>query len=235
MGGASESEAPVEAPAELEAGTAKPAPPPPAKAFFSLTRLWQTARHLVVFLVLTFMHAFALIIFKLNVVDGEYPFSSASTLVVTEAFKLVIATQLHRRELMAEGEAASRAGIVASFRRTATPSLTVATVTIAAMYTANNLLSYFCVAQMDPGTLSIAKATVPYLTAMVLHLFGRPVNPLKWACIVLQCTGVAITQYHPPRAVGEVGSATLYTWNMYMWLVVSVLITTTASVSTSES
>lgn len=185
------------------------------------------------FLLLTFMHAFALIVFKLNVVDGEYPFSSASTLVTTEGLKLLLATQLHRRELMAEGAAAGPAGILASFGRTATPALWVATVTISAMYTANNLLSYFCVRKMDPGTLSIAKALVPYLTAMALQLFGRPVNSLKWACIVLQCTGVATTQYHPPvtDSNGEHhATATLYSWDMYVYLALSVAITTSSSV-----
>lgn len=196
----------------------------------SISSLWATARHLVVFMVLTFMHAFALLAFKLNVVDGEYPFSSASALVSTELLKLLMATQLHRVELKREGAPAGLAGLVASFRRTATPSLIASTTTITVMYTANNLLSYFCVAQMDPGTLSIAKALVPYLTAIVLQLFGRPVNALKWACIVLQCAGVATTQYHPKMAGDGGDSVTLYSWDMYLWLTLSVAITTTASV-----
>ena len=67
---------------------------------------------------------------------------------MTEALKLGLATQLHRRELMAAGFSSGPNGIAASFRRTATPRLIIATATIAVMYTANNLLSYFCIAQM---------------------------------------------------------------------------------------
>ena len=149
----------------------------------------------LVFLVLTVMHAFALLVFKLNAVDGSYPFSSASTVVVTEAVKLCLATALHKREIRLQPDATRPAGLIDSFRRTASCRLVLATCIVSAMYTGNNLLTYYCVAQMDPGTLAIAKSLVPYLTAIVLQLFGRAVNGLQWACIILQCTGVATTQY----------------------------------------
>ena len=191
----------------------------------SPTAVWKASTHVVIFVVLTMMHAFALLVFKLNEIDGEYPFSAASILVVVEGLKLVLATLLHRGELIAIGAPAGPIGFVASFRRTSTCSLVNATVTISAMYTVNNLLSFFCVRKMDPGTLSIAKSLVPYLTAVVLQFFGRPVNPLKWACIILQCSGVAATQYH-----GDSQSPTLYSFDMYMWLALSVVITTTSSV-----
>ena len=181
----------------------------------------------LVFLVLTFMHALALLIFKLNAVDGSYPFSSASTVVITEAVKLCLATALHRREIRLQPATTRPSGLIDSFRRTASRCLVLETCIVSAMYTGNNLLSYYCVAQMDPGTLAIAKSLVPYLTAIVLQLFGRTVNGLQWACIILQCTGVATTQYVDHSADGSAG---LYSWSSYAWLATSVVITTTSSV-----
>ena len=179
----------------------------------------------LVFCVLTFMHALALLVFKLNAVDGSYPFSSASTVVVTEAVKLCLATALHRREIRLQPAATRPSGLVEPFRRTASRWLALETCIVSAMYTANNLLSYYCVAQMDPGTLAIAKSLVPYLTAIVLQLFGRTVNGLQWACIILQCTGVATTQY-----VDQDQTEELYSWSSYAWLAISVVITTISSV-----
>lgn len=72
----------------------------------------------LVFLVLTFMHALALLIFKLNAVDGSYPFSSASTVVVTEAVKLCLATALHQREIRLQPATTWPSGLVDSFRAT---------------------------------------------------------------------------------------------------------------------
>ena len=180
-----------------------------------------------VFLVLTFMHAFALLVFKLNAANGSYPFSSASTIVVTEAVKLCLATALHRREIRLQPAENRPLGFRDSFCRTASCRLVFTTCIVSAMYTANNLLSYFCVAQMDPGTLAIAKSLVPYLTAIVLQLFGRTVNGLQWACIILQCTGVATTQYVDHNADE---AAVLYAWTSYAWLALSVTITTLSSV-----
>ena len=130
----------------------------------SPTAVWKASTHVVIFVVLTMMHAFALLVFKLNEIDGEYPFSAASILVVVEGLKLVLATLLHRGELIAIGAPAGPIGFVASFRRTSTCSLVIATVTISAMYTVNNLLSFFCVRKMDPGTLSYCQVarTVPH-------------------------------------------------------------------------
>ena len=179
----------------------------------------------LVFLVLTFMHALALLVFKLNAVDGSYPFSSASTVVVTEAVKLCLATALHQREIRLQPATTRPSGLVESFRRSASRWLVFETCIVSAMYTGNNLLSYYCVAQMDPGTLAIAKSLVPYLTAIVLQLFGRTVNGLQWACIILQCTGVATTQY-----ADHDGSNGLYSWSSYAWLAISVAITTISSV-----
>merc|ERR1740138_1132529 len=88
------------------------------------------------------------------------------------------------------------AGIVASFRQTATLKVWLATATVAVLYAVNNLLSFYLVAQTDPGTLAIAKATVPYLCAILLRVLGRPLTDIQWCCIILQCTGVAVTQYH---------------------------------------
>ena len=196
--------------------------------------------HLIIFFVLTFLHAAALLVFKLSLVDGAYPFSSASVLSTTELFKLFLATNLHRREIANMSAATRPDGIVDSFRKTATPGLWFAVFVIAAMYTANNLLTFFCLARVDPGTLAIAKALVPYVTAVALQIFGRSVNGLQWACIVLQCVGVATTQYkggasHGPAAAGlnttaAEGEGLTYSVEMYMFLALSIVITTLSSV-----
>merc|ERR1719487_2117001 len=68
-----------------------------AKAQRGLTS--KMVQHLVVFVVLTFMHALALLVFKLCAVDHSYPFSPASALFCTEVTKLFLATFLHHREI----------------------------------------------------------------------------------------------------------------------------------------
>jgi UDP-sugar transporter A1/2/3 len=216
-----------------DGGNATVAPPGDVSHSLStwVVSVWKRFTHLCIFLTLTFMHAFALLIFKLNAVDGQYPFSPASALVMTESLKFVLATALLTRDLRSAENAPPTSTSVKellmdSFQRDASWSLIGATTVISGMYSCNNLLSYFCVRKMDPGVLAIAKALVPYLTAVVLQLFGRPVNDLQWACIVLQCTGVATTQF---RSGGE-GSTTNYSWDMYAFLALSVLITTFSSV-----
>ena len=92
---------------------------------------------LLVFFVLTFIHAFALVSFKLNEVDGVYPFSTASAVVSTELVKLVLATSLHCQEIAQMPADTRPSGLVDSFRRTATPSLVFATCVLSMMYTVN--------------------------------------------------------------------------------------------------
>ena len=189
--------------------------------------------HFVVFFVLTFIHAAALLVFKMSLVDGAYPFSSASVLSMTEFFKFLLASYLHRREITQMDVTTRPDGIVDSFCRTSTPGLWLAVFVIAALYTANNLLTFFCLARVDPGTVAIAKALVPYVTAIALQLAGRAVNGLQWACIVLQCLGVATTQFHgssnhAPTAKNEV--KLVYSNEMYFWLFLSVVLTTLTSV-----
>ena len=177
---------------------------------------------LIVFFVLTFMHALALLVFKFCAVNGSYPFSPASALVCTEATKLVLATWLHRHEIRGMPEATRPVGLLDSFRLTATPAVWTATAVIAALYTVNNLLSYYLVAKTDPGTLAIAKATVPYLCAVLLRLLGRPLTDLQWCCIMLQCAGVVVTQSRPGGGV--------YSAPLYVVLLLSVVVTASSSV-----
>lgn len=206
----------------------------------------KVVQHLVVFVGLTFMHALALLVFKLCAVDHKYPFSPASALVCTEATKLCLATFLHHRELASMPEESRPAGIIASFRQTATLKVWAATAAVALLYAVNNLLSFYLVAQTDPGTLAIAKATVPYLCALLLRLLGRPITDIQWCCIILQCTGVAVTQYHTSGSAhggepsGDVNSTateigaddggTRYEPAMYVVLFVAILVTAISSV-----
>jgi UDP-sugar transporter A1/2/3 len=92
--------------------------------------------------------------------------------VCTEATKLLMATVLHHREIKSMPEESRPSSIADSFRRTASLKVWLSTATVAALYSANNLLSFFLVAQTDPGTLAIAKATVPYLCAVLLRFLG---------------------------------------------------------------
>ena len=206
-------------------------------------REWSSkvVQHLVIFVVLTFMHALALLVFKLCTVNHTYPFSPASSLVCTEATKLVLATFLHSREIASMPEETRPAGTLDSFRKTATLKVWIATAVISLLYAVNNLLSYKLVAQTDPGTLAIAKATVPYLCALMLRCLGRPLTDIQWCCIILQCTGVAVTQYHTggnhggghandTAAGADAGEGARYSWYMYLLLFVSILVTATSSV-----
>lgn len=185
--------------------------------------LWRTMTHLCMFLILTAMHALGLLMHKLcSNEDHSYDFSPASTLVCIELTKLALATALHKREVSTATQGPR--SLVQSFRETGTLKLWLATTAIAVMYTANNLLTFFAIAKMDPGKVAIAKALVPYLTGFVLHTcFGRALNSLKWACIILQCCGVAITQF-------KGSGGTLLSPIMYMWLALSIAITTMSSV-----
>lgn len=229
-----------------------------ARTEAKVKREWSSkiVQHLTVFVALTFMHALALLVFKLCAVDHKYPFSPASALVCTEATKLVLATCLHSREIQSMPEEGRPSGIFDSFRKTASLKVWVATAVVALLYAVNNLLSFFLVAQTDPGTLAIAKATVPYLCAILLRVLGRPLSDIQWCCIILQCTGVAITQYHtappqpaaPPAAGGDVNATSIarmlaeavgadeatsgarYKPEMYAVLVLAIIVTAVTSV-----
>jgi len=213
-------------------------------------RTWSSkvVQHVTVFVGLTFIHALALLVFKLCAVDHSYPFSPASALVCTEVTKFCLATFLHRREIAAMPEETRPAGIVASFRQTATLKVWLATATVAVLYAVNNLLSFYLVAQTDPGTLAIAKATVPYLCAILLRVLGRPLTDIQWCCIILQCTGVAVTQYHKGGGAqdggatgsgdanstaadtGEDESTLRYSPVLYFTLFISIVVTAMSSV-----
>ena len=137
--------------------------------------LWRTMTHLCMFLILTAMHALGLLMHKLcSNEDHSYDFSPASTLVCIELTKLALATALHKREVSTATQGPR--SLVQSFRETGTLKLWLATTAIAVMYTANNLLTFFAIAKMDPGKVAIAKALVPSPASCYIRaLAGRSI------------------------------------------------------------
>jgi len=73
---------------------------------------------------------------------------------------------------------------------------------LAACYTVNGQLTFYCMILADPGTFTLGKSVAPYLVAILLRLTGQHLQQLQWVCIVLMCTSLATTQYDGCHARG---------------------------------
>ena len=186
--------------------------------FVTLEHAKAGATQLVVFASLTFIHAIALLLYRFSEEDGEYQYSIASVVFVTEGCKLCLAIVMYDREQGFENLSKIRhmpAKVVAQ------------TISLSAVYTLNNLLSFTLVHMSTPATVAVAKSTVPYVCAAVSFAlrFDQP-SSVQWYAIFFQSIGVLLTQMKIDGAT----SGYSHQANVYLLLLMSVGLTAFSSV-----
>jgi len=167
------------------------------------------------FCMLVVVQSTALLTFRICQTSGSYDFSPASSVALTEACKLALAASLHYRHVQSTG---------APLFEGLSPTIVLNYLGLAALYTVNNQLTFYCFQAVDPGTFGLGKSLAPYLVALMLRALGQTINELQWVCILLQCICIAITQYNACTA------SAIASTRGYLLLGVSVSITAVSSV-----
>jgi len=170
------------------------------------------------FCILVVVQSTALLLFKICQVHGSYTFSPASNVAFTELCKLALASSLHYGYI-------SKSSTPRSFFDGVSPRIALHYFGLAMLYTINNQLTFLCFEVSDPGSYALGKSVAPYLCALMLRMSGDKINTLQWCCIVLQCSGIAITQYDPcknmgylsTRAYALIGTSTCITAVSSVW------------------
>ena len=151
------------------------------------------------FCTLVAVQSTALLLFKICQVGGTYTFSPASNVALTEMCKLGLASSLHISHVnKARSEGSPSKGYLDGL----SVRICLHYFGLAALYTVNNQLTFLCFELADPGSYALGKSVAPYLCAVMLRLTGDKLNALQWACIILQCSGIAVTQYDPCKHAG---------------------------------
>ena len=172
-----------------------------------------TPTALTAFFALVFIQATAILLFKLCQEEGVYTFSPASCIAITEFTKLCLATTMHYR---AVGKDAFFEGL--------DPRVALNYAGLALLYTTNNYITFHVHLVADPGTYTLGKSVTPYLVALLLRALGDRLHELQWLCIIIQCCGIAVTQYDP------CADASLLPLSTYGLIAFSACITATCGV-----
>jgi len=159
------------------------------------------AQQLGSFLTLVVIQSVAMLLFKVCQVNGQYTFSPASSVALTEVCKLGMATTLHQRERASSGR---------PYFEALSPKIVLHYLGLALLYTLNNTLSFWVLAVADPGTMSLGKSVAPYLCALLLRLSGQAMSGLQWVCVVIQCCAIAIVQYDVCKGSGVLPAKAYY-------------------------
>eukprot|EP00301_Raphidiophrys_heterophryoidea_P007748 c12960_g1_i1.p1 GENE.c12960_g1_i1~~c12960_g1_i1.p1 ORF type:complete len:724 (+),score=146.78 c12960_g1_i1:84-2255(+) len=169
----------------------------------------SSTSQLLSFFALVAIQGSHVLFFKLSQKAGKYSYNTASAIAITEAFKFFVS-----------------AAILLSFRPTERKAYTVnlnqflCYLFLAACYCVNNQLTFWLLADLGPGQLSLGKSIVPMLTAALLWaVYDEKINSLQWACVILTVAGL-INVLQADSSVNVNSSL----------LVVSCLITALASV-----
>ena len=187
--------------------------PPRAVGLVAAVMAALSARALGAFVVLVFMQTTAILLFKLCQEDGLYTFSPASSIVMSEVAKLVMSTTFHYRSV---GRAQFFEGL--------TPVIVGNYAGLSLLYTTNNYITFRVHLVADPGTYTLGKSVTPYVVAVLLWATGQRLHELQWLCIVIQCCGIAVTQYDP------CATSTILPFSTYALIAFSALITSTCGV-----
>ena len=165
------------------------------------------------FFVLVGIQATAILLFKLCQEEGVYSFSPASSIAITEFTKFCMAAILHYRAVGKD-----------QFFDGLTRRIIASYALLALLYTTNNYITFYVHLVADPGTYTLGKSVTPYLVALLLRALGDRLHSLQWMCIMIQCCGIAITQYDPCAA------ASLLPYSTYGLIAFSACITATCGV-----
>lgn len=173
------------------------------------------AVQVVAFFTLVVVQSTAILLFKLAQVNDEFAFSASSNVALTELVKLFLALSFHGLDVSRD-----HAELVPEV----SPSMVLHYFGLSALYTSNNILTFYVLELADPGTLSLFKSVAPYLCAIFLRFTGQRINRLQWCCVIVQCCSIGIIQYDVVKGMGIVPL------KGYTLLALATTITATSSV-----
>ena len=136
----------------------------------------RVSKDILFFVLLTITHSILLVFFKISLVNGQYTFSLFSSICLTECLKLIFAILLNIFKSDGKPNVKWRLGLNC--------------IAISCLYVLGNLLTFICIKEYDPGTLTGVKALIPYICAILLSWSGRRITGLQWRCIIIQCLSV---------------------------------------------
>ena len=95
---------------------------------------------------------------------------------------------------------------------------------LALLYALINNTAFALYKIADPGTISLIKSSITLVTALLTRFtLGTKIAKFQWAAIVIQVSGIIITQYHP-------GAGSSYPFYTYCLLFLQVLLSAVSGV-----
>ncbi|KAJ1453297.1 nucleotide-sugar transporter-domain-containing protein [Pelagophyceae sp. CCMP2097] len=192
------------------------------KAFYDVVQsgnLHTVSPHAVkvgAFAMLVALQTTAILLFKACQVTGQYTFSPAASICITEMLKFCLSASFHSRYVKSSEAIGWFDGV--------TPRVVANYAGLALLYTVNNYITFRVHLIADPGSYTLGKSVTPYLVAIMLRCIGQRLHELQWICIIVQCCSIAITQYEPCAA------ATVLPREAYLLIGLSACITATCGV-----
>ena len=183
-----------------------------------VTNKWRALAALVTLQVVTG------VVYKLSQKSStSYSYSTFSALAIAEGIKFAISALLLTRSGRANIYRLPLAKNESAFP--GVPSSYLKILALALMYCVNNQLTFSIFLAADPASLNIFKAGSTAITAAIsCMLLGRHVSWQQWAAIILQLSGLIVTQYDACKDRMTLSPAT------YTLLLISVTITALSGV-----
>ena len=128
------------------------------------------------------------VLYKVSQTGSSYVYSTYSALAMAEAIKFGISASMRAQE---------RTGVKPDRPEPARATLSTALsiLALALMYFVNNQVTFALYLRADPASINMLKSGSSILTALVWCVcMGRLISIPHWAFIVLQVTGLFLTQ-----------------------------------------
>ena len=161
------------------------------------------------------------VLYKVSQTGSNYTYSTYSALAMAEAAKFGISASIRARQRGVRIELDLREPVTARSNLSAS----IRILALALMYFVNNQLTFALYLRADPASINMLKSGSSILTALVWCVcMGRLISASHWAFIVLQVTGLFLTQYDSCK------DALLLATPVYAAIAGSVLITAASGV-----
>jgi hypothetical protein len=125
--------------------------------------------------------------------NGQYPFNPAATLVVCEAFKMVLSGVF----LMSQHRGSPRAALTAIREQIlSTKGILRHCVVLAALYALNNNITFLLFRWADGANINLVKGGSSFISTVLLRFaFQRDFTEVQWVAIGLQVCGLLVSQF----------------------------------------
>ena len=161
------------------------------------------------------------VLYKVSQTGSSYTYSTYSALAMAEAAKFGISASMRVQQQRSGIKASHHAPTTARSKLSASQRI----LALALMYFVNNQVTFALYLRADPASINMLKSGSSILTALVWCVcMGRLISIPHWAFIVLQVTGLFLTQYDSCK------DGLLLTQPVYAAIAGSVLITAASGV-----